>query len=320
MGNKTFAVCWAAIAVASLCLSAAKSVAQTPPASQRNSPQTESSGALPDASGLPRRRDAGAEPFPEKTDEPEEREESRFADSVETDRDAVTPQVRTVERGRFILESAYSFIDNRAVPETHSVPELLVRYGLTRRVELRLGWNYEVGGGGNDVSAGSAQDALVDEPTLVREQRLAYGCKLQLSEQQDWRPATILIVQAFTPTGGASNYTAVVNTFGYGWKLPNRWRLDGSLRYALNNDEGDNFNLWAPSVVVRMPLTERWQVHGEYFSLFAQGLQHDFSRHYFSPGMHFLITPDLEVGVRVGWGLNEQASRFFTNVGFGYRF
>jgi hypothetical protein len=32
------------------------------------------------------------------------------------------------------------------------------------------------------------------------------------------------------------------------------------------------------------------------------------------------ITPDLEVGVRVGWGLNDQSARFFVNAGVGLRF
>ncbi len=38
------------------------------------------------------------------------------------------------------------------------------------------------------------------------------------------------------------------------------------------------------------------------------------------PGVHYLITPNLEVGVRVGWGLNDQSARFFANAGVGVRF
>ena len=40
----------------------------------------------------------------------------------------------------------------------------------------------------------------------------------------------------------------------------------------------------------------------------------------FSPGDHYLITENLEIGVRVGWGLNEQSARFFSNAGLGWRF
>src|SRR5262249_28855880 len=72
--------------------------------------------------------------------EGEERRENPFEDAIETDRDSFTPATTTAGRGRLIVESAYSFLDNRGVPETHSFPELLCRYGLTERLELRLGW------------------------------------------------------------------------------------------------------------------------------------------------------------------------------------
>ena len=84
---------------------------------------------------------------------------SPFEDKIETDRDAFTPATKTAPVRRFILESSYSFIDNRGAPETHSFPELLLRYGLFKRLELRLGWNCEVGGGGNVVSGSGGEAA-----------------------------------------------------------------------------------------------------------------------------------------------------------------
>ena len=67
-------------------------------------------------------------------------------------------------------------------------------------------------------------------------------------------------------------------------------------------------------------LGERWNVHAEYFGLFSHAREADFVRHFVSPGVHVLLTPDLEVGVRLGWGLNDQSARFFSNVGVGWRF
>ena len=65
---------------------------------------------------------------------------------------------------------------------------------------------------------------------------------------------------------------------------------------------------------------EKWTVHGEYFALFSDGRERDRQQHYFSPGVHYLVTRDFEIGIRVGWGLNDQAANFFSNVGGGYRF
>lgn len=38
------------------------------------------------------------------------------------------------------------------------------------------------------------------------------------------------------------------------------------------------------------------------------------------PGVHYLVNHNLEVSVRVGWGLNDQSSLFFSKVGVGWRF
>src|SRR5262245_46871064 len=96
-------------------------------------------------------------PYSEPLEFPEELEEEE-ADEIETDRDSCTPATTTSPWGRFIVEAAHSFVDNRRVAETHSYPELIVRYGLSDWIELRLGWNYEVGGAGSPVSGNVPSD------------------------------------------------------------------------------------------------------------------------------------------------------------------
>src|SRR5262245_57015951 len=77
-----------------------------------------------------------------------EREGEEEQDEIETDRDSFTFATSTVGIRKTVVEASYSFIDNRVGPESHSFPELLVRRGLSERLELRLGWNYEAGGPG----------------------------------------------------------------------------------------------------------------------------------------------------------------------------
>jgi hypothetical protein len=251
----------------------------------------------------------------------EEGRENAFEDAIETDRDSFTPATTTAGRQRLIVESAYSFLDNRTVKETHSFPELLLRYGLTERLELRLGWNYEVGGAGNDISgADVGEDELSLGSSLRRESRFSYGLKFGVTEQKDWMPRSAVILQAASPTSGEETDTRIFATYVFGWELPNEWQLDSAIRYSTGSEEEDHFDVWAPSVVLKIPLGERVNVHGEYFGIFSTNKAEEFTRHFLSPGVHYLITPDLEVGVRVGWGLNDQSARFFSNVGFGWRF
>jgi hypothetical protein len=272
---------------------------------------------------VPARQESTEITSPESESEPESEEpRSPFEDHIETDRDAFTPSTRTAPVKRWIMESSYSFIDNRSgIPDTNSFPELLFRYGLNKHLELRLGWNYEAGGGGNVVSGSSGESSEgVDTPGLSRVQKLLYGMKVQVSEQAAWWPDSIAIVQGYTPTGGDATATQLLATYAFGWRLPNRWRWDSSLRFITDSDNGNRFEVWAPSTVLRVPISERFQVHSEFFGLFSEDRASNFSRVFFSPGMHYLITPNWEVGLRLGWGLTQQSSPFFANVGFGLRF
>lgn len=237
---------------------------------------------------------------------------------METDRDAFTPATSTVGKKKTIFESSYSFIDNRDVADTHSLPELLLRYGLNDRIELRLGWNFEVGGAGDIVSGSEGSEGF--DGRIERESQILFGIKAAITEQDGWRPKSAAILQGYTPTSGVAPATDVVAAYTFGWELANRWRLDSSMRYGTEHSANDAFNQWAPSVVLRVPINDKWHVHAEYFGIYSQGAERDFSRAFISPGMHYLLTPNLELGVRLGWGITQDAPKVFSNVGIGWRF
>lgn len=249
----------------------------------------------------------------------EEGPENPFDDPIETDRDSFTPTSVTVSPGRMIFEASYSFIDNRGTPETHSFPEVLIRVGVLERLELRLGWNFEIGGGGNFVS-GIGDEASIDLPGVLEESRLLYGFKYFVNNQADFMPRSSVIVQGFTPTSSESNKTDFMAAYVLGWGLPGRCQFDAALHYTTSSEEHDHYNNWAPSAVLRVPVGQRINLHAEYFGIFSTGKERNFTRHFISPGVHVLLTPDVELGVRLGWGLNDQTSRFFSNVGIGMRF
>jgi len=213
------------------------------------------------------------------TEEPEE-------DEIETDRDSFTPATTTVGYRRMIFESAWSFIDNRSVPDTNSLPELVTRYGINDWLELRLGWNWEAGGAANAISSGGSDPQVPTENTIERDSQLTYGFKAALTSQNVWRPQSAVILQAGTPTLGKDTATSFVVGYVFGWQLPNRWKWDSAMRYNYDSSEGDHFNIWAPSTVMKIPLdsifpyggVERWTTHAEYFGVFSQGRARDRSQ------------------------------------------
>ncbi len=252
---------------------------------------------------------AAAQPVP--------READGRTEEVETDRDSFTYATTSAGAGTTILEASYSFIDNRLGPEAHSYPELLVRRGISRRVELRLGFNHEAGGPGTV----SGTELGGEDVETEAESRILYGMKVETSQQRGWVPQSALVLQGFTPTSGPSTASTLMVGEAFGWTLPNGWVWDTAIRWGTGYLEAaDSFDQWAPSTVLKIPVGERWNVHAEYFGIFSAGKEEPIDGQFFSPGAHVLLTRDLELGIRVGWGLSDRSAAFFANTGLGWRF
>jgi hypothetical protein len=238
---------------------------------------------------------------------------------LHTDRDAFTPATTCIPAGTRLAEGSAVFIDNRSGNPTNSYPELLLRFGAAEWWEWRLGVDYTVGSQGNVVTSVEVGELPFDGHA-VYESNILFGFKAALSRQDGWVPESCFIMEATTPCDAEEWGTQPVATAVWGWELPGGGRLDAALRYAYSVAESGWFSRWGPSVVWRRPVTERWEVHAEYFSTSTQGLPDDTVRPFVSPGTHYLLTPRLEIGVRVGWGLTADAAPFFSDAGFGWRF
>lgn len=246
---------------------------------------------------------------------------------LNTDRDAFTPSTATVDRGRLLTEFSYVYIDNWVGLPTSSYPELLCRIGANDWLEWRLGVNYAAGSQGNVVT--SVEAGEVDEPGKVsHEASMLYGLKAALTEQEGWMPRSCFIMEGDTPFHGEHFGTVPIATVVAGWELPfvlptrgaTPWRLDGALRYSYLEGDAGWFSRWGPSVVLRMPMTARFETHVEWFGTYSQGLPVETRRPFFSPGFHYCVTKRCEIGLRVGWGLAPDAAPFFSDAGCAWRY
>jgi hypothetical protein len=238
---------------------------------------------------------------------------------LHTDRDAFTPATKTVDAGRMLTEISYVWIDNRGTPATNSFPELLVRLGANDWFEWRLGFNYEEGSGSSVVSAVEVGEAPLGEQAGT-EANMLYGFKLNVSDQQGWIPRSCVMLEAFTPVAGETWGTEPVATYAFGWELPEEWRFDTAIRYAFADSEEGRFDRWMPSAVLRIPVTQRFEVHAEWFGSWSEGLADDTVRPFAGPGTHLMLTPNLEVGCRMGWGLTRDAAGYFVDSGMAWLF
>ena len=233
-------------------------------------------------------------------------------DEIETDRDAFTRSPRIVAPGRLVLEGSYIFFDQDAEYEGHVYPDLLARYGVNDWLELRLGWTYEEGKFHQLAHAGAEK---------IEEGLSIYGAKLFVTSAQGWRPDSSLVIVGTTPTSGESNDTDFSLEYTFGWKLAHELDLESQIRYFKLAEEHDHFNEWAPSVVLKGPFfCDRAKAHVEYFVLCSEGREENYQQHYVGPGIHFLLTPNFEIGTRVFWGMGDDAAEFACLSGIGVRF
>jgi hypothetical protein len=238
---------------------------------------------------------------------------------LHTDRDAFTPSTFCLKPGFTLLEMSHVYIENREGFPTNNYPELLCRIGGTERFEWRLGVNYSVGSQGNVVTSVEAGELPIAGNALY-ESNLLYGFKLSTSHQDGLLPESCFIMEATTPMYGEEFGTQPVATAVVGWEFFKSWRFDAALRYAYAENDITWFSRWGPSAVLRLPLTPRWEIHAEYFGTFTQGQLDDVNRPFLSPGTHIVIADNVEIGLRVGWGLTADAANFFSDAGLALRY
>lgn len=241
-------------------------------------------------------------------------------DLIETDRNAFTISPRTVARNQRVLESTYTYIGVGSAGSKYSFPEGMLRLGLTDRLEARIGYNFETG----SMKQASEGD-IVNGFGIDAEQQGFYGFKYQvtrLSEKYRLLPESVIIVQGHTPIASIPGPTQIRCGTAWGWELPNGWQFSQSMRFGTDREEGDNYTIWAPSSALKIPLTpsRRWFTQLEYYSVMSASKAVDFSMQFIDTGLHYLPTPDLEIGAMIGFGLNDQSRGVILNVGFGYRF
>ena len=243
-----------------------------------------------------------------------------------TDRDAFTPCTHTIPAGSFLMEASSVYIDNRSGLPTNNYPEWLLRIGTTERFEWRFGVNYGVGSQGTIVTSVEVGEGTPDGSRLY-ESSLLYGFKLGVSAQDGWLPESCFIMEGTTPLKGDVLGTVPVATGAAGWELPVQfplrraepWRLDVAVRYAYSEGREGWFSRWTPSAVLRMPVTDRLEFHTEWFGSYPVNAPGRSGEPFFSPGMHVMLTRNLEIGVRVGWGLTSDTAPFFSDAGLGWR-
>ncbi len=250
-----------------------------------------------------------------------------FEERIETERHDFTQSATTVGRGIVQIESGYSYYYKKTDTEresNHTLPELLLRVGLSEDIEVRLRWNY-------------AWVLIEDEPDRTGFEDLRYSIKLQLTRERcdSLLPTSALEIRALAPTG-ADVFTTTNSEFGldyiYQWALAEGITLAGSTGFATNGlgdfgllpDEPTNetFIVYSQSAVLGVELGERNTAYLEWYGLYSDGLEfeEEFSVSVLNVGVDHYFSNNFVVDIRLGMGLTQDSDDFFTGIGGGFRF
>jgi outer membrane putative beta-barrel porin/alpha-amylase len=234
-----------------------------------------------------------------------------------TERFALGDRITSLTRGRVQIEGGYSFVSDTIAGSSatqHTVPDLLLRVGLTERLEVRVGWpgwvstNY-----GGALSASSSTDTL--EPNV--------GLMYDLWQQEGWLPQTaVLAAVPITLEGSPFSMSGLqpLSQMLYSWCLTDRLSVGGATGVALFRVSGDNFVQWQQSLNLDYLLTDRVGTFAEWEVLIDSGSDDDGAAHLLGGGFSLLWTDSVQVSWRAGLGLNDRAPDFLTDIRFAYRF
>jgi len=222
-----------------------------------------------------------------------------------TDRPDFTESTSAVATGRVQLESGLTFTSGD--DDTLEAPEALLRIGLADRLELRLeAPSYARSDPGDD---GFGDSSL--------------GFKLELADQRGARPALALIGSVGLPTGESD---LAADPLQPGAILAASWDLPHELALGLNagatsadDGAGDNFSEYSASAALGFPIAGDLSGFVEYYGLYRSGGGGG-PEHVADGGLTYLITPDVQLDVRVGVGLNDRAPDWLVGAGLSIRF
>jgi hypothetical protein len=247
-------------------------------------------------------------------------------EAISFDRDSPAPvkerfdlgdRITAVTQGRVQIEGGYVYTHDRVAGvgvSEHVLPDMLLRVGLTERLELRFGWPGYVSTHYDGPAGAYTIDQTLD-PNV--------GFMLDLFPQQGWRPQTAVLASVpITLHGNPLTMSSMqpLTEILYCWYPGERWTVGGTTGFSLFDQNGDDYVQFQQSVNADYLVADRLGAFLEWTMLVDHGSADDGSQHLLGSGLTFLWTERIQVGWRVGVGLNTRAPDFLTGIRFAFRF
>jgi hypothetical protein len=226
--------------------------------------------------------------------------------AISADRPGFSTSPQTVPPGHLQVEGGYQFTADRGA-DSHALPLLLIRAGLTRKLELRVSWDgvswTKLNHFGSEVSG------------------TGLGLKAKLIEQTRLLPAMGLLGSLSLPTGnGGSTSNGVDPTGGLLWNynLAAGPGIFGTVLMSSNTGDDGRYFEADNAIGVSLPINARFGSFVEYYGFYRK--DESGPVHNLDGGLTFLLNDNTQLDVNGGVGLNRLADDYFLGAGFAFRF
>jgi hypothetical protein len=254
-----------------------------------------------------------------------------FAQEISTDRPDRTESAETVGKHKFQIETGIEYSSKKSKNESVSLPEggeligdvktntitvptTLLRYGLTDKIELRLGIDF-------DGASSKMGDIDLSEDSKLSLNAPSLSAKFSLFKGEGWKPDFAIITKATLPNIGAEGKQEEHVVPELNFAFSNDISKDLSIGYNVGLESDYKFNVTDLfySASLGINISDKTGSFIEIFGNTPDAKFKEFSNS-IDGGFTYLIKNNFQVDIYGGLGLSSDANDFFLGTGFGYKF
>jgi Putative MetA-pathway of phenol degradation len=229
-----------------------------------------------------------------------------------TDRPDATESSTAVSLGSLQVETGAfytSFEENNIKQEVFGYNTTLLRYGILKNLEFRLGWNFEEGrttNNGtkmNDITSGFS-------PLLT-------GIKINVVEEKGWIPTIGFLGHLILPITAASDYrpetTGVNFIFSFSHTLSEKTSIAYNIGIQWSDDSPEAQYFY--TLVYGYSFLDNF---GLYVEVYGDLPENNKANHFWDSGLTYLIMNNLQLDATVGTGITK-GQDLLLSAGVSYR-
>ncbi len=226
---------------------------------------------------------------------------------IQTDRPDQTESPSITPKHQLQMEIGFVYEQENSTTRNFTYPNVLTKFGLSDRVELRLVTDY---GGSNMKLNNTELSSTSFNPTLI-------GCKVAFCDEKGIRPKTSFILHLGLPFLASKSFKSnqVFTTYRF------------LMQHTLNDKMSLSYNLGAewdgvtaqPTGIYTLALGYGISSKiGSYIELYGSH-QGKVTTHQYDMGFTYLISSDIQLDVSGGVGITKNAPDYFVGCGISFR-